>query len=106
MKTPPDPHFRRRFPRRDHQPRSLAYHVFSFCLRDVELILAERGLVAPTRRCDSGARNSARVSPTACDVADHGQGTSGTRMKFLSESKACSTIFGGPSTFQPAARRK
>ena len=31
---------------------------------------------SPTRRCDVGARNSVRVSPTACAVTGRGQGIS------------------------------
>lgn len=52
---------------------------------------------SPTRRYDAGARNSARVSLTACAAVGHGQGTSGIWTRSSSESKACSTISGVPS---------
>ena len=54
-------------------------------------------LSSPTRPCDAGARNSARVSPTACAAAGHGQETSGTWTRSSSGSRACSTISGAPS---------
>ena len=45
MKKPPDPHFRHRFPAEIISNAVWLYHVFSLSLRDVELILAERGVV-------------------------------------------------------------
>src|SRR5580658_4095571 len=45
MKTPPDPHFRHRFPAEIINHAVWLYHVFSLSLRNVELILAERGVV-------------------------------------------------------------
>src|ERR1700734_3708456 len=45
MKTPPDPHFRHRFPAEIISHAVWLYHVFSLSLRDVELILAERGMI-------------------------------------------------------------
>lgn len=53
MRSPPDLHDRRRLQPRSSATLSLLYHVFSLSLRDVELILAERGVVdshRPTRR--------------------------------------------------------
>jgi transposase-like protein len=44
MKPPPDPHYRRRFPAEIISQKVWLYHVFSLSLRDVELILAERGV--------------------------------------------------------------
>ena len=46
MKKPPDPHFRHRFPAEIISNAVWLYHVFSLSLRDVELILAERGVVS------------------------------------------------------------
>ena len=43
MRTQPDPHFRHRFPAEIISHAVWLYHVFSLSLRDVELILAERG---------------------------------------------------------------
>src|ERR1700728_2701710 len=45
MKPPPDPHYRHRFPAEIISHAVWLYHVFSLSLRDVELILAERGVV-------------------------------------------------------------
>ena len=45
MKSPPDPHYRHRFPAEIISHAVWLYHVFSLSLRDVELILAERGVV-------------------------------------------------------------
>jgi putative transposase len=42
---PPDPHYRHRFPTAVISQAVLLYHVFSLSLRDVELLLAERGIV-------------------------------------------------------------
>jgi putative transposase len=46
MKPPPDPHYRHRFPAEIISQAVWLYHVFSLSLRDVELLLAERGVVA------------------------------------------------------------
>lgn len=45
MKSPPDPHYRHRFPAEIISHAVWLYHVFSLSSRDVELILAERGIV-------------------------------------------------------------
>jgi putative transposase len=45
MTQPPDPHYRHRFPAEIISHAVWLYHVFSLSLRDVELILAERGIV-------------------------------------------------------------
>jgi putative transposase len=45
MKLPPDPHYRHRFPAEIISHAVRLYHVFSLSQRDVELILAERGIV-------------------------------------------------------------
>jgi len=45
MKLPPDPHYRHRFPAEIISHAVWLYHVFSLSLRDVELLLAERGVV-------------------------------------------------------------
>jgi putative transposase len=76
MKAPPDPRYH-------HVPAEIIthsiwlYHVFSLSLRDVELILAERGVVVSyetvLKRCGAGARNSASTSPSACGAAAHRQ---------------------------------
>src|SRR5208337_616504 len=45
MKPPPDLHYRHRFPAEIISQAVWLYHVFSLSLRDVELLLAERGEV-------------------------------------------------------------
>jgi putative transposase len=45
MKPPPDPHYRHRFSAEIISHAVWLYHVFSLSLRDVELLLAERGVV-------------------------------------------------------------
>jgi putative transposase len=45
MKPPPDPHYRHRFPAEIINYAVWLYHVFGLSLRDVELLLAERGVV-------------------------------------------------------------
>ena len=45
MKPPPDPHYRHRFPAEIISHAVWLYHVFSLSLRDVELLLAERGII-------------------------------------------------------------
>jgi putative transposase len=53
MKPQPDPHYRHRFPAEIISHAVWLYHVFSLSLRDVELLLAERG-VAPAVRVQCG----------------------------------------------------
>ena len=48
MKPPPDPHYRHGFPAEIISHAVWLYHVFSLSLRDVELLLAERGVVVST----------------------------------------------------------
>ena len=43
--APPDPHYRHRFPAEIISHAVWLYHVFSLSLRDVELLLAQRGIV-------------------------------------------------------------
>jgi putative transposase len=45
MRKPPDPHHRHRFPAELISHAVWPYRVFSLSLRDVELILAERGVI-------------------------------------------------------------
>jgi len=45
MKPPPDPHYRHRFSAEIISYAVWLYHVFSLSLRDVELLLSERGIL-------------------------------------------------------------
>src|ERR1700688_559975 len=96
MKPPPDPHYRHRFPAEIISHAVWLYHVFSLSLRDVELLLAERGVVVSMKRFGDGARNSARALPNDCVAAVRGPATNGTLMKCSFGSRACNTIFGVP----------
>ena len=44
MKKPPDPHYRHRFPAELISHAVRLYHVFGLSFREVELMLAERGV--------------------------------------------------------------
>jgi putative transposase len=63
MKSPPDPHYRHRFPAEIISHAVWLYHVFSLSLRDVELLLAERGIVVSyetvRRWCEKFGQNFA-----------------------------------------------
>src|SRR5258707_10973665 len=79
MKPPPDPHYRHRFPAEIISHAVWLYHVFSLSYRDVELLLAERGIVVShesvRRWCkkfgQTFAKRLRRRRP-------HGRGISGT----------------------------
>ena len=45
MKPPPDPHYRHRFPAEIISQAVWLYYTFSLSFRDVELLLAERGII-------------------------------------------------------------
>jgi putative transposase len=45
MSKPPDPHYRHRFPAELINHAVWLYHVFSLSFRDIELLLAERGVI-------------------------------------------------------------
>jgi hypothetical protein len=48
MKPPLDPHYRHRFPVEVISHAMWLYHVFSLSLRNVELLVAERGIIDAT----------------------------------------------------------
>ena len=56
MKTRPDPHFRHRFLAEIISHAVWLCHLFSLSLPDVELILAERGVVQPRRDTNAAKR--------------------------------------------------
>ena len=72
MKPSPDPQYRHRFPAEVISHAVWPYHVFSLSLRDVELLLAERG--------DEFAANNPVSLPFRCGVND------------LDEEGACSSF--------------
>ena len=97
MKLPPDPHYRHRFPAEIISHAVWLYHVFSLSLRDVELILAERGIVVSYETVRRWCKKFASSSPIGCAAAGRDLGTSGTWTRCLSGSRACSIIYGAPS---------
>ena len=90
MKPPPDPHYRHRFPAEIISQAVWLYHVFSLSLRDVELLLAERGVVASyetiRRRKKFGQTFAAVYAAVGPRV------TNGTSTKLLSGPRECSTL--------------
>jgi len=96
MQPPPDPHYRHRFPAEIISHAVWLYHVFSLSLRDVELLLSERGVVVSYETVRRWCRNSASPLPIACVAGDRDPATSGTWMKCSSGSKVCSIISGAP----------
>jgi hypothetical protein len=91
MTDDPAPHPRHRFPAEIISHAVGLYHVFSLSLRDVELILAERGVMV--------THESIRLWGLKFGANDGGlgQGTPGTSTKCSSASGACSTTCGAPS---------
>ena len=53
MKKPPDPHHRHRFPADLISHAVWLYHVFSLSFRDVQLLLAERGVIVSYARASA-----------------------------------------------------
>ena len=96
MKSPADPHYRHRFPAEIISHAVWLYHVFSLSLRDVELLLAERGVVASYETVRRWCKKFGQTFSTGCAAAVPGQETNGTSTRCSSGSRACSTICGGP----------
>ena len=96
MKPPPDPHYRHRFSAEIISHAIWLYHVFNLSLRDVELLLAERGIVVSYETVRRWCRKLARALPTACAAGGRGLETSGISSRYSSGSRACSTISGVP----------
>ena len=63
MKLPPDPQYRHRFPAEILSHAVWLYHVLSLSLRDVELMLAERGVVVSYETVRRRGRNFIRNPP-------------------------------------------
>jgi putative transposase len=78
MKPPPDPRYRHRFPAEIISHAVWLYHVFSLSLRDVDLLMAERGVIVSYETVRRWCRSSARALPTACAAVVRGPVTSGT----------------------------
>jgi hypothetical protein len=74
----PDPHSRHRFPAEIISHAVRLYHVLRVSLRDVELLLADRGVVVSYERLGGGAGSLASPLQMASAVADHDPRTRGT----------------------------
>jgi hypothetical protein len=97
MKPPPDPTTATGSPSRSSATLSGCTTCSASAYGMLSCSWLSAALSSPTRRCDAGARNLVRVSPTACAAAGRGQGTSGTWTKSSSGSRACSITSGAPS---------
>src|ERR1700680_1041339 len=96
MKPPPDPRYRHRFPAEIIGHAVWLYHVFSLNPRDVELLLAERGVVVSYESIRQWCKKFGLTFASPRAAAGHGRETSGTWTRCSSGSRACSTIFGVP----------
>jgi putative transposase len=97
MKSPPDPHYRHRFPAEIMSHAVWLYHVFSLSLRDVELLLAERGVVVSYETVRRWCKKFGAGFADRLRSRRPRPGTSGISTRYLSGSRACSTISGVPS---------
>ena len=96
MKARPDPHYRHRFPAEIISHAVWLYHVFSLSLRDVELLLAERGIILSYETVRRWCRKFGQNFANCLRRPGRGQVISGLSMRYLSGSKVCSTISGTP----------
>lgn len=113
MKPSPDPPHRRRFPAEIIRHAVWLYHVFSLSLRDVELLLAERGVVVsyesicpePLASIASDPavrrwRRSRRCPPLAFDLLRVGLASS-ARLQLLIDATTQVTRFGKGAGLDP-----
>src|SRR6476620_6770887 len=92
MKSPRDPHYRHRFPAEIISHAVWLYHVFSLSLRDVELLLAERGVVVSYETVRRWCRKFGQSFTNCLRRRRPRPGTSGISTRCSSGSRACSTI--------------
>src|SRR5437868_760384 len=97
MTPQPASYHRHRFPAEIISHAVWLYHVFSLSLRDVELILAERGVVVTHESIRHWCRNLVRTSPSGFADGDRGQVTCGTWMRCSSGLMARFITSGGLS---------
>ena len=88
---------RHRFPAEIISHAVWLHHVFSLSLRDVELILAERGVLVTHESIRLWGLKFGAKFAEDCNDGGLGQGTPGTSTKCSSASGACSTTCGAPS---------
>src|SRR6201987_4809132 len=94
MTISPNPYRGFRFPAVVIEHAVWLYHCFSLSLRDVELILAARGIVVSYESIREWSLRFGRVFANALKRAGHNPATSGTWTRCSSGSAASNTIFG------------
>ena len=105
MKLPPDPHYRHRFPAEIISHAVWLYHVLSLSLRDVELMLAERGVVVSYETVRRWCKKFAAGSGARLRRRRPRPGDKWTWTKSSFGSRACSTVSGVLSIRMARARR-
>src|SRR5947209_5966195 len=98
MRPQPPTYYRHRFPAEIISYAVWLYHVFSLSLRDIELLLAERGVSVTHESIRGWCGKFGRNSPTGSADAGHGPETFGTWTRCSSGSMVSCTISGGRST--------
>ena len=98
MTISPNPYRGFRFPPEVIEHAVWLYHCFSLSLRDVELILAGRGIVVSYESIREWGLRFGRIFANALKRAGHNPATSGTWTRCSSGSAASNTIFGARST--------
>src|ERR1700679_4088835 len=98
MTPSPDPHYRHRFPAEIISHAVWLYHVFSLSLRDVELLLAERGVVVSY---ETVRRWCKKFGQSFADRLRHRRPRPGVKWHldevFIRiQGGVCSTVFGAP----------
>ena len=94
MTLEPASYPRHRFPAEIIRHAVWLYHVFSLSLRDVELILAERGIVVTHESIRHWCLKLVPTSPEGYAGDGRSQETLGISMRCSSASRACCTICG------------
>ena len=97
MTISPNPYRGFRFPPAVIEHAVWLYHCFSLSLRDVELILAGRGIVVSYESIREWSLRFGRIFANALKRAGHNPATSGTGTRCSSGSAASNTIFGARS---------
>src|SRR5215472_12160684 len=96
MQPPPDPYYRHRFPAEIISHAVWLSHVFSLSLRDVELLLAERGIVVSYETVRRWCQKFGQSFADRLRRHRPRPGTSGTWTRCSFASKGCNTTSGAP----------
>ena len=98
MSKPPDPHYRHRFPADLISHAVWLYHVFSLSFRDIELLLAERGVIVSYESVRQWCLKFGASFADKMRGGDPSRATNGTSMKCSFGSGASCTSCGAPLT--------